>query len=256
MRITIITQSDPFFLAENIEYLIGKLPEHSKIVSAIVFNASPFASSKNTFLAKLRDTIIIFGIRFFIRYGIIYLSNKFRNKKNVQKTFEKHHIPLINLKYRINHPDSISKINKYKPDILISIAGNQIFREPILKLAPLGCLNLHTGLLPKYRGLFPSFWVLRNNENETGVSVFFVEKGIDSGPILVQRRIPISKDMSHKDLIKKSKRIGMDAILESIDLLHSGDYTCLPNKEEDMTYYSFPTRKDVREFYKMGKRFY
>jgi len=55
-------------------------------------------------------------------------------------------------------------------------------------LAPKGCLNLHSALLPKYRGLMPSFWVLKNNENKTGVSVFFVDKGIDSGPIFSAKK--------------------------------------------------------------------
>ena len=66
--------------------------------------------------------------------------------------------------------------------------GNQIFKKQIIELAPKGCINLHTALLPKYRGLMPTFWVLKNNEKYTGVSVFFVDKGIDSGPIIVQRK--------------------------------------------------------------------
>ena len=80
-------------------------------------------------------------------------------------------------------------IKYYEPDLLVSILGNQIYREPIINLASNGCINLHTALLPKYRGLMPSFWVLRNGEYYTGVSVFFVDEGIDSGPIIVQKKV-------------------------------------------------------------------
>ncbi len=57
----------------------------------------------------------------------------------------------------------------FKPDMLISILGNQIFKKPLINLAPKGCLNLHTALLPKYRrGLMSTFWVLKNNEQVAG----------------------------------------------------------------------------------------
>jgi methionyl-tRNA formyltransferase len=62
--------------------------------------------------------------------------------------------------------------------------------------------------------------------------------------------------MTQSYLIKTSKKIGMDAIIEAIELIKGGDFTLLPNPEAEMTYFSFPTRQDVKEFYKSGKRFY
>ncbi len=256
MRIVIITQSDPFFLAENINYLANKLPEHSEIVAAVVFEASPFASKEKTLMDKIKKTVSIFGLNFFLRYGFLFMLNKLNPNKNVTNVLKKHNIPNVKLAHRINHPDSLDKIRSFNPDLLISIAGNQIFRQPLLDIAPKGCLNLHSALLPKYRGLFPSFWVLKNNEKETGVSVFFVDEGIDSGPIIVQKKIPISENMTHRQLIKISKKTGMDAILESIELINLGNYECLPNPEAEMTYFSFPSKEDVTEFYRNGKKFY
>ena len=155
----------------------------------------------------------------------------------------------------INNPISITAIRALNPDLLISIAGNQIFKEPIIQLAPKGCLNLHTALLPKYRGLMPSFWVLKNNETETGVSVFFVDEGIDSGPIIVQKRISIG-NMSQEELIVFSKKIGMDAILEAVKLINSGEYGVMENLESNSSYYSKPTKNDVLDFYRSGKKFF
>jgi methionyl-tRNA formyltransferase len=185
-----------------------------------------------------------------------FISGKLNPKKKIARILAKFNVPIIQLHRSINSKESLETIKSYNPDLLISIAGNQIFKQPLIDLAPKGCLNLHTALLPKYRGLMPSFWVLKNNETETGVSVFFVDKGIDSGPILVQKKIKIDNNMSQSQLIKLSKRIGMDAIIEAIELIKNGSFKLLPNPEAEMTYFSFPAREDVKEFYKSGKKFY
>jgi methionyl-tRNA formyltransferase len=83
-----------------------------------------------------------------------------------------------------------------------------------------------------------------------------VDKGIDSGPLLVQKRIPIALGMTQSELIKVSKKIGMDAIIEAISLIQQDNYPLIPNPDEEKTYYSFPTRHDVKMFYQAGKRFY
>lgn len=255
MNITILTQSDPFYLAENINYLLKNLPNHSSVVSTVVFDVSPFGK-KESFLQKAKRTAKIFGIHFFINYGFKFALSKLNSKKSVKKILRKHGIPIIELEKGVNHPESLEIIRSYKPDLLISIAGNQIFKQPLIDLAPKGCLNLHTALLPKYRGLMPSFWVLKNNEKETGVSVFFVDKGIDSGPILVQKILTIHENMSQAELIKKSKKLGMDAIIEAIQLIHQGNFELIPNLEENKSYFTFPTSEDVKAFLKAGKKFY
>jgi methionyl-tRNA formyltransferase len=255
MRITLITQSDPFYLAQNIEQLIKKLPNHSKIVSTVLLSPSPFGE-KNTFFGKMRRTYSVFGICFFIRYSILFILNIFNPRRSVKRVLKSNNISVIKLKQSINYKESLSLIKSYNPDILVSIAGNQIFRLPLIKLSKYGCLNLHSSLLPKYRGLMPSFWVLKNNERKTGVSVFFVDENIDSGPILVQKEIEIGDDLSQAKLIKLTKRIGMEAIVEAIDMIHYNQVKTIPNPDDDMTYFSFPTRDDVKSFLKSGKKFY
>ena len=255
MNIIILTQSDPFYLAENIDYLVKNLPSDSQIVSTVILDVTPFGK-RETFLQKALKTVNIFGYSFFLNYGFKFLTGKLNSNKSVKRVLQKHNIPIIQLENGINHPISLEVINSYKPDLLISIAANEIFKKPLIGLAPKGCINLHTALLPKYRGLMPSFWVLKNNEKETGVSVFFIDKGIDSGPILVQKRIPIHPSMSQAELIRKSKKIGMDAITEAIELIRIGNYQLIPNSESEKTYFPFPTKKDVKEFYAAGKKFY
>ena len=254
MRIVLLTQDDPFFLAENINYLIDNLPPHSELVACVLFKVSAFGKSKG-FITQAQETRSIFGTKFFIRYGFKFVFNKFNKKKKITHVMHMHNIPLIQLEKNINHKSSIKEIGSFKPDLLVSIAGNQIFKRPIIDLAPSGCLNLHTALLPKYRGLLPTFWVMKNKEKETGVSVFFVDEGIDSGPILVQKKVVIG-DRSQEQLIIDTKKIGMDAIIASIEKIQSGNYDLIPNPDADKTYYSKPTREDVKVFLEGGNKFY
>jgi methionyl-tRNA formyltransferase len=137
----------------------------------------------------------------------------------------------------------------------VSIGGNQVFKRALLDIPTKGTINLHTALLPKYRGLMPSFWVLKNNEKYTGVSVFFVDEGIDSGPIIVQKKVEIS-GRTQEELIEYTKDIGMDCILEAMISIRDHAYTLIPNPEQDQTYFSFPSRQDVLTFKKNGALFF
>ena len=173
----------------------------------------------------------------------------------VSAVLKKHNVPRIEITRSINSSLSLELIKSYYPDLLISIGGNEIFKTPLINLAELGCLNLHTAPLPKYRGLMPSFWVLKNQEKYTAVSVFYVDEGIDSGPILVQKRVKIN-DHSQETLINQTKKIGMDCLLKAISKIQDNDISTMPNDDNQMTYFSFPTKSDVKEFRRVGARFY
>tara|TARA_B100001059_G_scaffold171076_1_gene171195 strand:- start:1220 stop:1984 length:765 start_codon:yes stop_codon:yes gene_type:complete len=254
MKIVIITQNEPFYLVKNLSYLFEIIPKHSKIVGCVVTDVSPFGK-KESFFSKAKRTFNIFGLDFFIYYALKYIVSKLDFNNSVFKFLNSRNIPIITLHEGINSKSSVDKIKFHEPDLLISILGNQIFKDPIINLAPKGCINLHTALLPKYRGLMPSFWVLKNNEKKTGVSVFFVDKGIDSGPIIVQEEIEI-KNETQKELILITKKMGMEAIAKCIDLIKKDDVKLIKNDPEYKTYYRFPTKKDVLEFKKNGKKFF
>ena len=254
MRILIITQNDPFFLAKNLDYLLAKMPKGAEVVGCIVFEVSPFGKSES-FISKIKRTYRVFGLGFVMRYGISFVMNKLKRSTKVHHVLEKYGVTQVTLEKRINNKESLAIIKSYEPDLLVSIAGNQIFKKNLLSIPPKGTLNLHTALLPKYRGLMPTFWVLKNNEKETGVSVFFVDEGIDSGPIVVQQKVPIN-GQTQQELIVQTKKIGMDCIIQAIVDIMEDKVNLIDNPEEEMTYYSFPTREDVKAFRKAGKKFY
>lgn len=253
MKIIIITQNEPFYLKSNLEYLIKLLPSECKIVGCIVNDVSPFGK-KESFFKKAIKTYSIFGFNFFIYYSFKFIYSKIF-KQSINSFLFKKNIPNIHLNNSINSKLSIETIKSYNPDLLVSILGNQIFKKELLNLAPKGCINLHTALLPKYRGLMPTFWVLKNNEKYTGVSVFFVDEGIDSGPIIVQEKLEIG-NLTQQQLINQTKKIGMELISKSINLIQRNDVKLIENDPSKKSYFTFPTRQDVLEFKKNGKKFF
>lgn len=254
MRIVILTQDDPFFLGKNINFLLSNLPKDTQVVATVLFDVSPFGK-RETFFQKMKKTYQIFGFGFFLYYSFKFLVSKLDSGNSVAKVLAKHNVPLLKLEGSINSKENRKVLEQFRPDLFVSIGGNQIFKQRLIQIPTHGTINLHTALLPKYRGLMPSFWVLKNNEKYTGVSVFFVDEGIDSGPILVQKKVEIA-NRNQQELIKHTKQLGMECIIESIEKINKGNYELIPNPAEEMTYFSFPTRNDVDDFYKAGKRFF
>jgi methionyl-tRNA formyltransferase len=253
LRIVLVTQDDRVYLPDALRYLISRLPDAATITGAVILPVSPFGK-KSRFLMRAADIAKIFGIRFFMRYAVKYLRAHLVGR-DLEHLFRQQDIPIMSLSRSVNHPDSLDAIRACKPDILLSVAGNEIFRKPLIELAPEGILNLHTALLPQYRGLMPTFWVLLNGEKQTGVSVFFVDEGVDSGPILVQKRIKIM-GRSQEELIRDTKILGMEAICEAFEKIIRSQRECMPNDAADSTYYAFPKREDVRVFNATGARFF
>ena len=253
MKIIIITQNEPFYLKENLSYLLSILPNECKILGCIISDVSPFGK-KESFIKKAYKTFNIFGLKFFLYYSIKFVYNKiFRS--SIKSFLKTKNIREIKLNGSINNQTNLKLLKSLKPDLLVSILGNQIFKKELISLAPKGCINLHSALLPKYRGLMPTFWVLKNNEKYTGVSVFFVDEGIDSGPIIVQKKIKID-NKSQSELIKLTKHLGMELIAEALRLIINDNVELISNPDSEMTYYSFPNSNDVKEFINSGKFFF
>ena len=255
MRLVFLTQEDPFYLPKIYKYLLPKLTaEGHKVVASVLFDVAPFGK-KESKVKQLIDTYKVFGLGFTVHYVSQYAKGML--VKDVKGVMKANGIETVKLANRVNHPESLEIIKSFKPDLLVSLAGNEIFKQALFQSAKYGVINLHSALLPKYRGLMPSFWVMRHNEEKTGVSVFFVDEGIDSGPIIVQKEVSLF-DRTQAELIWELKFRGADAVVEACKLVAKyGERTpTMANDEKNMTYYSRPTKEDVKAFKLIGKKFF
>jgi len=253
LKVVIITQEEPFFLPESLRFLFHITNSLELHFTVIVLPPSPFGKRESMF-SKVRKTIDTFGLQFFFRYAFQYLFNR----KSIIDVFKRFNIDYKKISGDINSDFNIQLIRDENPDILLSIAGNQIFKKRLLSIPKITSLNLHTALLPKYRGLMPSFWVLKNGETETGVTVFEIDEGIDSGEIVVQYRYGIDTHTTQEELIRDTKHLGMIAIKDALQMYSTNPLLVMKtqNDASNMSYYKFPTSSDVSSFLSSGKKFY
>jgi methionyl-tRNA formyltransferase len=110
----------------------------------------------------------------------------------------------------------ISQLRELQPDLIVVVAYGHILPPAILDLPRFGCLNVHTSLLPKYRGAAPIQWAIANGETETGVTIIKMDAGMDTGPILSQERTPISAQDDSATLHRWLAQLGAGLLLETI----------------------------------------
>lgn len=110
----------------------------------------------------------------------------------------------------------ISQLRELKPDLIAVVAYGHILPQTILDLPAFSCLNVHTSLLPKYRGAAPIQWAIANGETETGVTIIKMDAGMDTGPILAQKRTAILPEDDSATLHQRLAQLGAELLLETI----------------------------------------
>jgi methionyl-tRNA formyltransferase len=127
-------------------------------------------------------------------------------------------------------PSFIEKIRELKPDLLVVVAF-KILPPQLLAIPRKGSINLHASLLPKYRGAAPIHWAIINGDKETGCTVFFLDEKVDTGEIIKQTSTEIGPDETTGDLYNRLKKIGAKLLVESVDMISSGNVNKIPQKE-------------------------
>jgi methionyl-tRNA formyltransferase len=123
----------------------------------------------------------------------------------------------------INHPDFVSWVVEQNPDINVSMSFNQIFREPVICSAPAGLINCHAGALPFYRGRNVINWAIINGEDKIGVTVHYVDSGIDTGDIILQDFIPVSQRDDYGTVLALAHQQCADTLVEALKIIRSGN---------------------------------
>ncbi|WP_236939166.1 methionyl-tRNA formyltransferase [Evansella clarkii] len=128
------------------------------------------------------------------------------------------------------------EIEKYTPDIIVTAAFGQILPKELLDIPPLGCINVHASLLPKYRGGAPIHQAIIDGEKETGITIMYMAEKLDAGDILSQQAIPIEKTDTTGTMHEKLSIVGRDLLLETLPQLEAGTITAEEQDESAVTY--------------------
>ncbi len=158
---------------------------------------------------------------------------------------QRHGIPVFQ-PLKVRTPDSVERIREMAPDLIVVAAFGQILPQSLLEIPPRGCINVHSSLLPRYRGAAPLNWVIINGETETGITTMLMDAGLDTGDILLMKRTPIDPHEDATSLHDRMALLGGDLLVETLELLMAGKL--LPMKQDEaQTCYAPLLRKESGE---------
>jgi methionyl-tRNA formyltransferase len=136
---------------------------------------------------------------------------------------------------RLQDPEFIGHLQGLEPELIIVVAYGRILTHEILALPSVGFLNVHASLLPRYRGAAPINWALIRGEKETGVTIQWVQYEVDSGPIFLQERVPISAADNFGTMSDRLAERGAALLVQSLDMLRRGEAVKLPQNDPEVT---------------------
>jgi methionyl-tRNA formyltransferase len=131
---------------------------------------------------------------------------------------------------RIKRPEPLAHLTSLRPDAMVVVGYGQIIPQSIIDIPPLGIINVHASLLPKYRGAAPVQWALARGESVSGVTTMRIDAGLDTGDVLLMRETPISGGETAIELGARLAIMGADLLVETLDKLSAG--AIVPRKQD------------------------
>ena len=144
-------------------------------------------------------------------------------------------VPVLQPK-RIKGDDAIAQIRALAPDVIVVMAYGQILPRAVLEIPRIACLNLHASLLPRHRGAAPIQAAIVNGDRETGISVMYMDEGLDTGDVLLQKRIEIAPDETGGSLHDRLSEIAPAALTDALTQLQKGTAQRVPQDSSTATY--------------------
>lgn len=155
----------------------------------------------------------------------------------------RHGIPVFQPQ-KIKSPEAVGELANYPADIYVVAAFGQLLSEEILRLPALGCINIHASLLPFYRGAAPIQRVIIEGEKETGITIMQMDKGLDTGDILLQQSVPVEAWETADSLHDKLSAVGAGLVTEALSRLESGGIPARKQEHELSTYAPMLTKEE------------
>ena len=144
----------------------------------------------------------------------------------------------------INDPNAVEIIRDISPDVIVVASYGQLLKAIVFDLPRLGTINIHASLLPAYRGAAPVNWAIMRGEERTGISTFFIERGLDTGDMLLAESLDIGPDETAAELEDRLALLGSDVILKTLDGLAGGSLQATPQLQHGVSLAPSLTRDD------------
>jgi methionyl-tRNA formyltransferase len=136
----------------------------------------------------------------------------------------------------LRKPEVLAQLSAWAPDLIVVAAFGQILPKAVLGLPPKGCLNVHASLLPRWRGAAPIQAAIADGDDHSGVTIMLMDEGLDTGPILSQRSVPLPFGIIGSQLSEQLAELGARTLIEILPSYLEGMVAPLPQNEKDATY--------------------
>ncbi|HWT74700.1 MAG TPA: methionyl-tRNA formyltransferase [Mobilitalea sp.] len=137
---------------------------------------------------------------------------------------------------KVKEPEFLETVKELQPEVIVIAAFGQILPKALLDIPPRGCINVHASLLPKYRGAAPIQYSIIDGEAETGITIMYMDIGIDTGDIILQAKLPIDSKETGGSLFDKMAALGSKLLIEALLKIENGTATRIPQDNEKATY--------------------
>lgn len=189
--------------------------------------------------------------------GVVSREDKIKGrKKQLQPTALKKRALEWNLPVytpsNVNDPAFLAELKASNADVIVVSAFGRILKKELLELLPYGVLNIHGSLLPAYRGASPMNAVLHDGQKETGITIMYMNEGMDEGDIMKKEALSIDGNENFDSLCDRMGLLGGRMIVECLDLLEAGNAPRIPQNHEEATYCQLLTREDERICWENG----
>ena len=144
-------------------------------------------------------------------------------------------IPVIQPQ-KLREPGAVEQLQAWQPELIVVAAFGQILRQQVLDLPRYGCINVHASLLPRWRGAAPIQAAIRAGDTQTGITIMKMDAGLDTGPMLSQRGIPILPTDTGSTLHDKLAELGGPLLIETLEKYLRAEITPQPQDESAQTY--------------------
>lgn len=254
MKIVIITQDEPFYLPIFFKTFFREIEGKDITVKWLV----DLPAFDETLLDTIKRGYKFYGPRKFLFRGFEYVRLKVFDTlglvdKSVLSVAESFGVSVKTLKSGLTDSAFLSELKKERPEVILSVASPELFTSELISIPKWGCVNIHSAKLPKYRGMMPNFWAMYHGDEAAGITVHTMDEELDRGKIILQDEVEILDSDSLDSLIKKSKKEGAKLAVEALQQIKTGEVE-LKDYEGEGSYFSFPTREDVKEFRRRGNR--
>lgn len=247
-----VTQSDPFFTGRFFETFLDECARLPLRVLEIVI----LPNFNETRLALMRRLLGFYGpldfARLMGRYVATRMADLWGAPRSVEAIAARRGVPIRRCS-DINDEGCLQALRELDPHVLLSVAAPQIFREAALSAAPT-VLNVHSGRLPRYRGMMPTFWALEKGESEITITVHEMVKRLDAGDVVAEFPVPIATGDSAFELSARAKAVAGREVARLLGSMRSGaPATVRPLDMSEQRYFGFPTREDAKRLRAMGR---